>query len=135
MCWPVIDPLGRYHYAKKLKQDGKPYPDLVDQVLPCHDQYWQTEDAMAEGSPVRALERGERVEVPPVICLQGTRDLAHPRPNIDRFVENYRKAGGQIEFALFEGEAEGFIKRNAGSPAAAQAMEKIIEFVHKEMRG
>jgi acetyl esterase/lipase len=68
-----------------------------------------------------------------VICLQGTRDLAHPRPNIDRFVENYRKAGGQIEFALFEGEAEGFIKRNAGSPAATQAMEKIIEFVHKEM--
>ena len=88
---------------------------------------------MAEGSPVRALERGERVEVPPVICLQGTRDQAHPRPNIDRFVENCRKAGGQIEFALFEGEAEGFIKRNAGAPAAAQAMEKIIEFVHREI--
>jgi acetyl esterase/lipase len=135
MCWPVIDPLGRYHYAKKLKEGGKPYPDLVDQVLPCHDQYWQTEDAMAEGSPVRALERGERVELPPVICLQGTRDQAHPRADIDRFVENYRKAGGQIEFALFEGEAEGFIKRNAGSPAAAQAMEKIIQFVHKEISG
>ena len=90
---------------------------------------------MAEGSPVRALERGERVEMPPVICLQGTRDQAHPRPNIDRFVENYRKAGGQIEFSLFEGEAEGFIKRHPSSPAAAQAMEKIIEFVHREISG
>ena len=73
--------------------------------------------------------------MPPVICLQGTRDLAHPRPDIDRFVVNYRKAGGQIEFALFEGEAEGFIKRNAAAPAAAQAMEKIIQFVHKEISG
>jgi acetyl esterase/lipase len=24
---------------------------LLAMVLPCHDQYWQTEDAMAEGSP------------------------------------------------------------------------------------
>jgi hypothetical protein len=40
---------------------------------------------------------------------------------------------GQIEFGLFEGEAEGFIKRNAGSPAAAQAIEKIKEFVREEI--
>ena len=33
-------------------EGGKPYPDLVDQVLPCHDQW--DEDAMAEGSPGRA---------------------------------------------------------------------------------
>src|SRR5689334_15475562 len=25
LCWPVIDPLARYHYAKKLKAGGKPY--------------------------------------------------------------------------------------------------------------
>jgi acetyl esterase len=132
MCWPVIDPLGRYHYAKKLKEGGKPYPELVDQVLPSHDQYWQTEEAMAEGSPALALERGERVELPPVLCLQGARDIAHPRADIDRFIVNYRKAGGQIQFELFEGETEGFIKRNAGSLAAAQGIEKIIEFVHRQ---
>src|SRR4029453_7595124 len=26
LCWPVIDPLARYHYAKKLKAGGPPYP-------------------------------------------------------------------------------------------------------------
>jgi acetyl esterase len=133
MCWPVIDPLGRYSYAKKLKGGGKPYPELVDRVLPLHDQYWQTEEAMAEGNPVLALERGERVELPPVLYLQGTRDIAHPRPDLDRFVMHYRRAGGQVELELFEGEAEGFINRNAGSPAAGQAIEKIIEFVHKQV--
>ncbi len=133
MCWPVIDPLARYHYAKKLRESGKPYPEVVDRVLPCHDQYWQTEEAMAEGNPVLALERGERVELPPVLYLQGTRDVAHPRVDLDRFVAQYEKAGGQVELELYEGEAEGFA-RNQGSPAAWQAIEKIIEFVGKQLR-
>jgi acetyl esterase/lipase len=132
MCWPVIDPLARYRYAKKLKDSGKPYPEIVDRVLPCHDQYWQTEAAMAEGNPVLALERGEPVELPPVLYLQGTSDVAHPRVDLDRFVTHYRKAGGQVDLELYEGEAEGF-GRNQGSPAARQAMEKIIEFVHKQL--
>jgi acetyl esterase/lipase len=132
MCWPVIDPLGRYRYAKTLKEGGKPYPELVDRVLPLHDQYWQTEEAMAEGNPVLALERGEWVELPPVL-YQGTRDIAHPRADLDRFVMHYRRAGGQVELELFEDEAEGFITRNPTSPAAGQAIEKIIEFVHKQV--
>jgi acetyl esterase len=134
LSWPVIDPLSRYHYAKKLKAGGKPYPDVVDQVLPLHDQYWQTEAAMAEGNPVLALERGERVETPPVLYLQGTNDVAHPRPDLDRFVAGYRKAGGQVELELYEGEGQAFITRNPTSPNVAQATEKIIEFVHKQIR-
>jgi len=133
MCWPVIDPLGRYQYAKQLKEAGKPYPEIVDRVLPCHDQYWQTEEAMAEGNPVRALERGERVEMPPAVVIQGTNDAAHPRPQLDRFVTLYRKAGGQVEVELLEGESEGFMTRNPNSPTAKQAIEKIIEFVHKQL--
>jgi acetyl esterase len=133
MCWPVIDPLGRYHYAKRLKEGGKPYPDLVDQVLPCHDQYWQTEEAMAEGNPVLALERGERLELPPVLYLQGTRDVAHPRPDLERFVAQYRKAGGQVELELFDDEGQAFITRNASSPNARKAIDRIIDFVHKQV--
>jgi acetyl esterase len=132
LCWPVIDPLGRYHYAKELKAGGKPYPELVDQVLPSHDEYWKTEEAMAEGSPVRALERGERVELPPALYLQGTKDLAHPRPDLDRFVAEYRKAGGRVALELYEGEGQAFITRNSSSPNASKAIERIIEFVHKE---
>ena len=134
LCWPVIDPLGRYHYAKKLKAGGPPYPDVVDNVLPLHDQYWQTEAAMAEGNPVLALERGERVETPPVLYLQGTNDPAHPRPHLDRFVAGYRKAGGQVELELYDDAGQSFITKNPTSPAAVRAMDKIIEFVHKQIR-
>ena len=134
MCSPVIDPIGRYHYAKELKAKGQPYPALVDEVLPCHDAYWQTEAAMAEGAPARALEQGETVELPPVLYLQGTEDVAHPRPHLDRFVAAYRKAGGVVDLELFEGEGQGFIMRKAGSPASNRALDLIIEFVHKQIR-
>ena len=134
MCSPVIDPIGRYHYAKELKAKGQPYPALVDEVLPCHDAYWQTEAAMAEGAPARALEQGEKVELPPVLYVQGTEDVAHPRPHLDRFVAAYRKAGGVVDLELFEGEGQGFIMRKAGSPASNRALDLIAEFVHKQIR-
>jgi acetyl esterase/lipase len=133
LCWPVIDPLGRYHYAKKLKAAGPPYPEVVDRVLPLHDLYWPGEAAMAEGSPVLAMERGESVETPPVLYLQGTKDVAHPRPDLDRFVAAYRQRGGQVELELYEGEAEGFINRNPNSHGAAQAVARIVEFVGKQL--
>jgi len=133
LCWPVIDPLGRYRYAKKLKAGGQPYPEVVDRVLPSHDEYWRTEDAMAEGNPTLALERGEPVETPPVVYIQGTRDMAHPRPDLDRFVAQYRKAGGQVDLELLEGEAEGYINKKPASPAVGRTISRIIEFVHKQL--
>lgn len=133
MCWPVIDPLGRYQYAKQLKQRGGSHAEFADRVLPSHDQFWGTEETMAEGSPTHALERGERVELPPALYIQGTADMAHPEADRDRFVESYRKAGGHLELEMFEGEAEGFIGRNPNSPNAARAIEKIIDFVHRHI--
>jgi len=134
MCSPVIDPIGRYRYAREIEAKGKPYPLAVDELLPCHDAYWGTEAAMDEGSPATALEQGEALQLPPVLYLQGTADLAHPRPHLDRFVAAYRKAGGVVDLELFEGEGQGFIMRKAGSPASNRALELIAEFTHKQIR-
>ncbi len=84
--------------------------------------------------PALALERGETIDLPPVLYLQGAEDLAHPRPHLDRFVAAYRRAGGAVDLELFEGEGQGFIMRKAGSPASNRALEMIIEFVHKQIR-
>lgn len=133
LCWPVIDPLGRYEYAKDALRRGGPVAEVAERVIPCHDQYWGSEDTMADGSVARALERGEGGDLPPVIYLQGTADLAHPRPNLDRFVAAYRKAGGQLELHLFEGVGEAFVKKDPGSAASVACIEKIVEFVHREL--
>jgi acetyl esterase len=131
MCWPVIDPLGRYEYAKGLL--GGEHDKHAKSWVESHDLYWPDTAAMAEGNPTRALERGEKTALPNVIYLQGTADLAHPVPNRDRFIAAYRKAGGKVDLHLFEGVGEAFITNDPNSPQAKEAVEKIIAFVHREL--
>lgn len=133
MCWPVIDPLGRYNYAKSLQGDAKMKKQADEWVL-SHDKYWASAAEMAEGNPTLALERGEKVQTPPVLYLQGSADVAHPKPNRDSFIAGYRKAGGRVDLHLFEGVGEAFITNDPTSQAARDAIDRIIEFVHREMR-
>jgi acetyl esterase/lipase len=132
MVSPVIDPLGRYLYAKGLRQDVTPPAGFADRVVPMHDQYWQTEEAMAEGAPARILAGGERTALPPTLCLVRTYEAGHPRPDLEEFVRQYRKAGGQIDMTVFEGEGEGVL-RDISSPTAQQALEQMVAFIHQHL--
>jgi acetyl esterase/lipase len=98
-------------------------------VLPLHDKYWLNEAAMEEGNPALALVRRETVQLPPVLYVQGTDDIVHPRNDLDRFVVNYHQAGGHLELALYDGAAEGFIIRKPESAAAVEATARISAFV------
>lgn len=132
LCWPVIDPLGRYEYAKQNLEGA--LKKQATEWIKSHDEYWAGGEAeMSEGSPARALERGEKTPLPPVLYLQGTADPAHPKPNLERFVAGYRKAGGRVELHWFEGMSQAFITDQPTAPASLDALEKIIEFVHREI--
>lgn len=130
LCWPVIDPLGRYHYALDWKASGRPYPDAIDRVIPDHLKYWGHEEAMSEASPLRMLERGEPIEMPPVLYLQGEEDLVHPRAHLERFASAYQRAGGDLTLRWFPGEAEGFVNKKPDAPATAQAVDEIARFIN-----
>ena len=133
LCSPVIDPLGRYHYAKGLRQDCTPPEGFGERVIPSHDKYWQTEDAMAEAAPARALARGEKTELPPALYLSRDNEIAHPRPDLEEFVKQYRQAGGQVDLSIYEGEGDGFLTKNLDSPKAQQAFEQIVTFVYQHL--
>jgi acetyl esterase/lipase len=132
MIWPVIDPLRRFHHAKRLQAAGGTYPEQIDRVIPSHVKFWGTEEAMEEGNPVGILDRGEAVEMPPVLYVQGADDIVHPKVDLERFVASYRKRGGEVDLALYQGEGGGFI-RNPASKAAPLAMQRIIDFVHARL--
>ena len=132
MCSPVIDPLGRYLYAKGLRQDCTPPAGFADGVVPMHDQYWQTEEAMAEGAPARILAGGERTATPPVLCLARKYEAGHPRPDLEEFVRQYRQAGGKIDVTIFEGEGEGLLS-DLSSPTAQQALEQMMACIHQHL--
>jgi acetyl esterase len=134
LCWPVIDPLGRYQYAKEQQAGGDAkMVKSAGEWVACHDKYWGSKEAMAEGNPARALGRGEKVHMPPVLYLQGTADVAHPRQHRDQFITSYRKAGARVDLHLFDDVGEAFITNDPSSQQARDAVDKIIEFVHREM--
>ena len=111
---PVINPLSRYRRAVRAKQSPNS-PAWAGRIPALHDAYWRTEEAMAEGSPTLILERGEAVEMPPVLYIQGRPDAAHiyrdPEGGDDanepeRFVRLYRARGGTIDFRYVDLESD-----------------------------
>ena len=130
---PVIDPLGRYHYAQGLREDVTP-PDgmATENVVKSHDAYWQTEEAMAEAAPARILAGGERTALPPALCVARSYEAAHPRPDLDEFIEQYRKAGGQIDVNIFEGEGPGLLS-DLSSPIAKETLDLMSAFIHQHL--
>lgn len=131
LCWPVVDPLKRYFHAQQLKRDGNKFGE---EWVAAHHAFWADEAEMAEGNPRLALERGESVRMPPILYLQGTADIAHPVVSRQEFIASYRKAGGRVELHLFEGMSEAFITTEPAAPQSIAAVEKIVEFVHRELR-
>lgn len=104
LMWPVINPLSRYRRVVRFLEAGNP-PDWVGDLRERHHTYWVDEATMEEGNPMLALERGEDLVILPSIWMQGQPDPVHdyrdPDSPLDlnepeRFMENYRKAGGSM---------------------------------------
>jgi acetyl esterase/lipase len=132
MISPVIDPLGRYLYAKGLRSDCTPPEGMGAQWPPMHEQYWGTEEAMAEGAPARILARGEKTALPPTLTLRRAYEASHPRPDFDEFIDQYRKAGGSIDVTIFEGEGGGLLS-DLSSQVAEQTLEEMGTFINKHL--
>ncbi len=132
MVSPVIDPLGRYHYAQGLREDVKPPESIGANTVAMHDMYWVTEEAMAEGAPARILAAGERTELPPTLCLARDYEASHPRPDLDEFISQYRKAGGPIDVTIFEREGPGLLA-DLSSDIAQQTLEEMTAFIEKNL--
>jgi len=132
MTWPVINPLSRYRHAKREK---------LESILARQDSYWRTEANMGEGNPMLALERGEKVLTPPAVWYQSRGDNMHdyrdPESPFDgnepqRFVHNYRKAGGTIALEYID------MERGAGGSDLSKTGDmfaRMIEFIGKHVKG
>jgi acetyl esterase len=125
VCWPVVDPLARY---EMVQANGN------ERLVAAHDAFWPGTAAMDEASPQRMLDRGEAVDLPPTLLIQGTSDDNIGPVMTDRFVESYRKAGGQLQYEVFEGAVHAFIVKDPAADIAQRAVRLIIDFVHAQTR-
>jgi acetyl esterase len=123
VCWPVADPLARY---QAVRERGN------ERLVEAHHQFWPSEDAMAEGNPQLILERGELIEKPPVLIMQGTADDNLTPDMAANFAAAYTKAGGSISFHRFAGQPHAFIARDPAAPDAVRALSLIADFIHHQ---
>ena len=125
LCWPVVDPADRYTMAKARG---------IEDMLRPQEAYFGSETAMDEADPLRCLERGEHLNLPPTLIVDGTADDRLTPGGIGRFVSAYERAGGDIRRVQFEGQGHTFIVKDPSAPASIQAVETIASFVQDRAR-
>jgi len=121
-CWPVIDPLYRYRFAK----DAGRQP-LVD----AHIEYWRDEATMAEGSPQTAAEEDEDLAMPAILMMLKVGDQNHPQAMQDRFVASYKKRGGSIQVEMFDGLPEHGMVPTPEQPETMRALDIMLDFIQR----
>ena len=102
-----------------------------------HDQYWGSEEAMAEGAPARILRRGEKTALPPTLVIHHQYESPHPRPDVDSFVEEFRRAGGQVAVHVLPGTFPGpsrssyWMNDDVRAPAANKVLRDMAGFAQQ----
>ncbi len=122
--WPVLDPYARYRFAQAHGRTP---------LVQATEAYFPTQEAMQEGNPYLALQRGESLTLPPMLIVQGTADDNVPVEVVPDFVEAYRAAGGRIEAAFFPDMPHGFA-RTPGSEAD-RSIAVMKTFIAKQLAG
>jgi acetyl esterase/lipase len=118
-CWPIADPVARYHMAQATGNA---------KLVAAHDAYFADEATMRKASPQRIVADGEAHALPPLLLVQGTADANVTPDMAENFAAAYRHAGGSVDLRLFAGEPHAFIKDGAGA-AADEAKRLIAAFV------
>ena len=116
-CWPVLDPYARYLYAQESNE----------RLAASSEAYFLDQETMKEGNPQHILERGEKVQLPPTLIIQGTRDDNVPLSIPQRFDTAFRAAGGDIQVEYFADQVHGF--GNMPGPESDRAIGLIKAFI------
>jgi acetyl esterase/lipase len=128
--WPVICPQGRYRYLKSIPPSNT--HAVFAEGISRHEAFWGDEAAMAEGSPVCALERGDPVILPHVLYVQNEQDQLHPRVDMDRFVSSYANAGGNVAVEMYRGAAYDALRVEPDTAESQRVFDVIAKFIWAE---
>jgi acetyl esterase/lipase len=118
--WGVLFPLERYKLAKA---EGD------DKLAKGHDIFFGNDEGQLEATPALAIERGEKVFLPPALVFQGTKDKWTTVELAQRLAADWRKAGGEIDLLLLEGAHHTFLNEHPFDPNSVKALKAMIAFI------
>src|SRR5689334_5244105 len=89
---PISNPFLRFKNAEKMKRD-----DMVQN----HYKYFKPWETIHESNPQEILERKEKVNLVPLLIMQGALDDNVLPAAQEKFAATYKAAGGQVDFRVF----------------------------------
>jgi acetyl esterase/lipase len=120
---PVSDPYARYLNAEKLGRA---------EMLQNSKTYFNPWDTIHDGNPQEILDRGEQVNLPPLLIMQGELD-DNVQPTVqEKFVTSYRAAGGECQYEVFAG-CEHLWIREPG-PQTDRAYDTLKAFIARQLK-
>jgi acetyl esterase len=118
--WGVLFPLERYKIAQ-----AKGDKDLMKDT----ERFFGNEATEIEATPALIIERGEKVYLPPALVFQGTKDQWTTVELAQRFADDYRKTGGNIDLLLLDGARHTFLNEHPFEPNSVKALNTMIAFI------
>ena len=119
---PISDPYARYQHMEKTNR-----PEMVKKSK----MYFNPWDSIFEANPMKMLERGEKVTLPPMLVMQGELDSNVPWQISDKFGQLYRAAGGECEVEIFKGCEHMWISEPG--PQTDRAHEVLKAFIARQL--
>ena len=120
---PISDPHARYEHMVKTNR-----PEMEKKSK----MYFSPWDSIFEGNPMKMLERGEKVTLPPMLVMQGELDTNVPWQISDKFGQLYRAAGGECEVEIFKDCEHQWIAEPG--PQTDRAHEVLKAFIARQLR-
>ena len=120
---PISDPFARFKNAEKNKRDG---------MVQNHYTYFKPWETIHESNPQEILERKEKVNLVPLLIMQGGLDDNVLPAFQEKFVATYKAAGGAVDYHLFEGSEHQWVAQPGPQTDKARAMVKA--FIARQLK-
>jgi len=120
---PISDPFARFKNAEKHKRDG---------MVQNHYTYFKPWETIHESNPMEILERKEKVNLVPLLIMQGALDDNVLPSMQEKFVAAYKAAGGAVDYHLFEGSEHQWVAQPGPQTDKARAMVKA--FIARQLK-
>ena len=120
---PISDPFARFTNAEKLKR-----ADMVQN----HHTYFKPWESIHESNPLEILERKEKVNLVPLLIMQGALDDNVLPSMQEKFVNAYKAAGGSVDYHVFPDSEHQWVAQPGPQTDKARAMVKA--FIARQLK-
>ena len=120
---PISNPVARRAQAEKKGNAA---------MMKKSDTFFGTPDSIHDGNPQEILDRKEKVQLPPLLIMQGELDDNVIPPIQEKFAATYRAAGGECQLEIFKDCEHEWTA--VPSPEADRSHEMVMAFIAKQLR-